>query len=234
LKCLFNNLTSIFVDCFCETNTFVSEIKDSVIRADEDISKDVKRSDLRREIESDESRDAISRNIQDILLCGQSERLSCQLDSDVWKIVDDVARREDSFSVDDDCSEFGVESIDLLGRTSDEGSTSVTDGLAVRLAESQRIVSQFEIAGGEFPVGLGGDVDVGEVSGVSCRVGSSENHFSSVLSSWIVGEPEAEDWLLDESLGQDVVPDWCDVVDGDGLEGKSEYSIEFCCDPGDS
>jgi len=216
----------------------ISKIKNSSISSNEDITQDIKGSIRWRNVQTSESRetfgDSIGGDLEDVILWSQNEGISVDGDGDIRKFVDDVTAGEDSFSIFDDSSEFGVQSVNFLGWTDDEGGSGVANGLAsARRAPSKTVASKREIVNAELPVGFRGDGGILERAGEFGRVDGAKSQFSSVASSGL-GQPESENGLGDETLAHQVVPNRSDVVDRDGFISHSEDSVEFGNDEGDS
>lgn len=105
------------MDSSGKTKTLVAEIEHSVVGADEDVSQNPQGAWGRGDVDSHESRQALSLseggNLEDVLLGGEGVGDAVDDDLNVGQGADDVARGEDTLSVQGDSTEFGVEGVDL-------------------------------------------------------------------------------------------------------------------------
>jgi len=217
----------------------VSEIEDSGIGSDEDVTQDVLGSEIGREVEASKTREAFSfaqrGDLEDVILGGQSEGVAIDGDGDIREGVDDVAAGEDSFSVLDDGAQFLVQGVDFLGGADDERGSGIADGLAAfGSAPVEAGSSEGNVVKLELPVGLSGKRGIGWGSGEFGSIDGAESQFSSGCGIGVLREPEGEDRLVDEALVDQIVPDWGNVVNRFRVVSKSKNSVEFGDNKGDS
>jgi hypothetical protein len=85
---LFFSFISMHLHRSGKTNTFVSQIKLSVINTHENISKNPEGSNFGREIQAQETTDALClifcSNLEDVLLRGEGECLACKHKANSW------------------------------------------------------------------------------------------------------------------------------------------------------
>jgi len=209
--------------------TEVLVIEDGVVGADEDVTKDEEWSDLWGKINALEAREAdglsTSGDLEDVVSWGEREGVSTDDDVDGGEVGDGIAV-EDSLATSGGSTELGVEGVDAFGGTSDEGGSSVADGVAsTAWAEVERGTADLEVVELELPPELSAQGLVDEVTSVESIVNTTEDELATAGSSWVLVEPEGEQGGRDESLSEEIVPQGGDVIGRDGVEGKSEDAI---------
>mmetsp|Transcript_9762 Transcript_9762/g.17811 ORF Transcript_9762/g.17811 Transcript_9762/m.17811 type:complete len:400 (+) Transcript_9762:74-1273(+) len=212
--------------CFCflgssgEANTCVFGIEHSVVFTKEDVSEDVELL-LSEHGETHKSADALSRHLNDVVLWFEREVLAFELDVDSWHsgqlgAIDGELLSHRHLSGTDGFVQF----LDHVGRTSDERSSGVGNGVDVLFLHISNL-KRFDL---KLPVGLGAQRDVCEVSSVVLRVSAANDHFALLLLG-LRAKVESEDLL--GALVEKVVPDGLDAIDRDRLPGHSHDSVEL-------
>jgi len=224
------------LDSLSEANLVVLEIKGGIISGDEHISKDISRTNGK--IKSNKAAEALSlacrSDLDNIILRSEVERNSVDDDLNVGELANDIAVGEDTLAIYNLGSELDVKSINVESRSDDQRGSGVSNSNTALGAPAERSSSEFEVIDGELPVSLRGDGSIREVSSVARGIGSSEGQFSSDGITGILAQPEGEDLLIDKILGDNVVPDWSNGIDRNGLITKSEKTIEFGEDPAET
>lgn len=163
----------------------------------------------------------------------------------------DLSGSDSGFKVGDDLEAFGFDelvafasedsgssdlSVDLFNngrRTNQERSSRVSDSFAFGAIHGVSNGIRVDL---EFPVSLRGDRGIGEGTSVVVWISTTQNELTTLAwaSVHITVKPECKDCLIDEALGHEVVPNWGYMVNGDGVEGKSEDTIKSSSNESDS
>jgi len=219
-----------------ETNLVVLIIKGSIISGDENISEDISRTNGK--IKSNEAAEALSlacgSDLDNIIFRSEVERNSVDDDLNIGELANNIAVCEDTLAIDHLGSELNVKSINMESRSDDQRGSGVSNSSTALGAPAERSTSKSEVINGEFPVSLRSKRSICEVSSVARGISSSEGQFSSDGIAGILAQPEGEDLLIDEILGDNVVPDWSNGIDGNRLITESEKTIEFGDDPAET
>jgi hypothetical protein len=125
-------------------------------------------------------------------------------------------------------SDLLVEGVHDGRGTSKERCSRISDGRASSgIAGSEALSSEQHIIEDELPVSLTGDIEVGEISSVVSLVNSSEDELTTNASIGVSVQPEGKCGGGDEVLSNHVVEHGNDAIDSDGLESKTEDTIEL-------
>ena len=130
-----------------------------------------------------------------------------------------------------------VDLVDLSGGTGDQRSSRVADGANTGLrgvASTNVLTADQHVVDVHGPVGLREEGSVGDLTSVLGVVNTTQDQLTTGAVVGVLGQPEGENVLVNELLVHDVVPDGGDGVDGDGLESKTEDTIELGSKEGDS
>jgi len=210
------------LDGLGESDLFATEIEDGGVSGDEDISQDEVDAEA---VSSLETRNALicfsilSRNNENVIVSVESEVFSVEDERDGGKLS--------SLAAVDGAVGAGANLLIQFGKTlrgtNDQRGSSVGNGGA---RESQRLAGDLDVREIELPVGLRGEWNIGEVSSEAVSGDFTEGKFTTGGLAHPFVQPKSEQWLLDKSLGDQVVPDWSGSIDRNGIESHSENSVE--------
>jgi len=210
------------LDRFGESESVSTEIEDSRVSRDEDVSQDELNGESFGSLESGDALvglSLISGDDDDVIESVKSESVSVDDESDDGQFAALVAGDGAVSFGADLCIQF----FESGGGTDDQRRSGVGDG---RAGDAQRLAADNNLAQFELPVGVGGNWGINNVTGEAIGGDISEGEFTARLSCVPFVQPESEQWFCDKSLRDEVVPDRSSVVNGNGIESHSEDTVE--------
>lgn len=207
--------------CLCESNGVVLQVIDRVPSAEESISKNDERTDWCWEIHTHESRDTRARDLKDIVVSGDLEIVSTELEGQAWEAVS-LCAVDGVLSVPALLStNLLVEELGELRWESNEGSSGVKNGASV--VHGSLLLSELDSVELNLPVGLSAEWEFDELARVVRLIDTTEGNLRLVVG---VTEVEREDSLIELALVDKVVEWWDNLVDGDGVVSKTHDTVE--------
>jgi len=173
---------------------------------------------------SHEAGDARSLNLKNVVVWSDAEVVATEGEGHIWETVTLLALNSVLSIVALLGTNLLVEELSKSGWESNEGSSGVkNDTRALELSSRVTEGNGIKI---NLPVGLASQWDGGDLASVVVLVDTPEGSLRLVTLSIGISEVESKDLLVQKTLINHVVEWRWDLVNGDGIESKTQNTIE--------
>lgn len=204
-----------------QTDGVLAEVVDRVVAAEESISKNDERSSGGRDVHALEGGNAVSRDLEDVVACGQAVLGTSKVECDVGERTDLVALNGVLATETLLGTNLLVQELSKIGGEDVQGSTSVEDSTSA--FELGSLVTERNRLDVDLPVGLAAERDVLDLALVVVLVDTTENSLATLV---ITAEVESKDRLVNELLVDHLVERRDDLVHRDGIVAETQDTVE--------